>query len=149
MPRKGVVGEPSKRKGVKNGEGKFTKEAKAAWMKEYNKQYALDHPDKVRAYKRKGDKSRQARGLKKPCKKRQHDKLKEFINSLKSGGCVICGYKKCLTALDFHHVPGEVKERAVSQANTISAAVREAAKCIVVCANCHREIHSGSLEVPT
>ncbi len=52
-------------------------------------------------------------------------------------GCADCGYKEHWAALDFDHVRGE-KEINVCNAKSISQAKREAAKCEVVCACCHR-----------
>lgn len=69
-----------------------------------------------------------------------------YIESVKSSGCKICGYNKCKDALDFHHLDGEAKDRAVSRAKKdfcLETLKKEIAKCIVVCANCHREIHAG------
>ncbi len=61
--------------------------------------------------------------------------------------CQLCGYNTCFRALEFHHVDPHTKEYAVSQfmssrrsANVIR---QEIAKCMLVCANCHREIHEG------
>jgi ribosomal protein L30E len=64
---------------------------------------------------------------------------------LKKDGCVLCGYVKCLAALEFHHT-GDNKKFIVSKLNTLTSVQNEAAKCIVVCANCHREIHAGQIE---
>lgn len=73
---------------------------------------------------------------------------REVVRTLKEehgGQCVLCGYSKCLGALDFHHRDPSTKEARISTGNTKSIArLRvEAAKCILVCANCHREIHMG------
>ncbi len=58
----------------------------------------------------------------------------------KSVGCQICGYNKCLAALDFHHV-GD-KDNDVSELYSGAYTIAEINKCIVLCANCHREIHA-------
>lgn len=60
------------------------------------------------------------------------------------GKCSICHYDKCLDALEFHHTSDD-KEGIVSRLLNLKgfeAARQEAKKCILVCANCHREIHS-------
>jgi len=73
-----------------------------------------------------------------------HAKLKDIKNKLKSEvGCEVCGYRVCDWALEFHHVDGEGKERAVRDCKTIKQLFKETVQCIVVCANCHREIHAG------
>lgn len=60
-------------------------------------------------------------------------------------GCKVCGYKKYDKALELHHTGGE-KEKDVSnmirKGVSIKTLKKEVRKCIVVCANCHRELHS-------
>ena len=63
--------------------------------------------------------------------------------------CVICNenYIKCI---DFHHLDGKEKTFEVSgmiSKYPLDAVLKEAAKCIVTCANCHRKIHGGIIEV--
>jgi len=59
------------------------------------------------------------------------------------GKCSICGYDKNYSALEFHHTEPEHKDFHVSNAKTtnINKIRKEAEKCILICANCHREIH--------
>lgn len=64
-----------------------------------------------------------------------------FIKEFKKRGCSICSYSKCLDALIFHHI-GKDKDRAVNRIHTIKKAQKEISKCILVCSNCHAEIHS-------
>lgn len=62
------------------------------------------------------------------------------------GKCNICGYDKTTAALEFHHIHPELKEYSISQngnCHNIQKDLEETKKCILVCANCHREIHSG------
>ena len=69
----------------------------------------------------------------------------------KGGKCVFCGYKKTIAALDFHHVDEKTKDFGLSQRGLTRSWKRikkELDKCILVCANCHREIHSGVLQLP-
>ena len=65
------------------------------------------------------------------------------------GKCGICGYSKCVEALDFHHIDPTIKEFAPS-ASTASREVyvEELRKCVCVCSNCHREIHAGITSIP-
>lgn len=56
--------------------------------------------------------------------------------------CEICGYDKCIAALEFHH-PYE-KDFGISSKGYTRAWEKvklELDKCILVCSNCHREIH--------
>jgi len=62
----------------------------------------------------------------------------------KGGKCLLCGYYKHLEALDFHHLDPSKKEISLSQARMASfeKIKTELNKCILVCSNCHREIHA-------
>lgn len=73
--------------------------------------------------------------------KRYEVKLKAV--TYKGGKCIKCGYNKCLAALQFHHVNPEEKEFRIGGAHTYSweRIQKELDKCILVCANCHAELH--------
>lgn len=60
------------------------------------------------------------------------------------GKCSRCGYDRCVDALEFHHVNPAEKEFKLGSGNTMSwqEYKRELSKCILVCSNCHKEIHS-------
>lgn len=70
-------------------------------------------------------------------------KLKERLVEYKGGKCEKCGYNKCITALEFHHIDPNEKDFGIGSFNVLSfdKCKREVDKCILVCANCHREIH--------
>ena len=69
-------------------------------------------------------------------------RLKAKLVEYKGGKCEICGYSKCIDALDFHHLNPEEKQFNLSSAKvSFEKAKKEVDKCILVCANCHREIH--------
>ena len=62
------------------------------------------------------------------------------------GKCSKCGYNKCLNALDFHHLDPSIKEINPSQLMRFSSFDKiksELDKCTLLCANCHREVHSS------
>jgi hypothetical protein len=62
--------------------------------------------------------------------------------------CVVCGYNKCTRALGTHHRNSEIKEFALSVDNLTKkweTIERELKKCVLVCPNCHAEIHSGRI----
>lgn len=61
------------------------------------------------------------------------------------GKCAICGYDSCVEALEFHHINPEEKEFAISGKFNISweKLKHELDKCQLLCANCHRELHSN------
>jgi hypothetical protein len=62
-------------------------------------------------------------------------------------GCRECGYAKFGGALEWHHPDGD-KDHDPADAIGISweRYLKEAAKCILLCANCHREAHAGISE---
>lgn len=69
-------------------------------------------------------------------------KLKEKMINYKGGQCQKCGYKKCNTALEFHHLDPSKKEFGLSGLSIKFETIKpELDKCIMVCANCHRELH--------
>ena len=51
---------------------------------------------------------------------------------------------KCIDALEFHHENPKEKEFKLGSGNTMSwkEYKEEALKCILVCSNCHKEIHN-------
>lgn len=64
------------------------------------------------------------------------------------GKCQICGYNKCNSALEFHHLNPDKKDITLSRSiYSWEKTKDELKKCICVCANCHREIHEGLIEV--
>ena len=75
--------------------------------------------------------------------KKRRSVLKEELVKYKGGKCEICGYNKCIEALEFHHLNREEKDFTISSYLRlgIDKLKKEADKCILVCANCHREIH--------
>lgn len=64
----------------------------------------------------------------------------------KGGRCSICGYNKCIAALEFHHRDPTQKEFhwGRMKCSTWNGIVTEIDKCDLLCANCHREIHYNS-----
>ena len=68
----------------------------------------------------------------------------------KGGQCQLCGYEKCLQALEFHHLESSCKDFGISDkgyTRSWKKIKEELDKCILLCANCHREVHSG-LQLP-
>ena len=65
------------------------------------------------------------------------------------GKCSVCDYNKCLGALEFHHVNPEEKDFNIAELklSSFDRMKTELNKCILVCANCHREIHGGLIKI--
>jgi hypothetical protein len=58
------------------------------------------------------------------------------------GECAKCGYNKCIAALDFHHINPKEKDKNYSiLKKNFDKLKPELDKCILLCANCHREEH--------
>jgi len=62
------------------------------------------------------------------------------------GACRLCGYDRSPAALEFHHLDRATKSfglgfRGVTR--SIAALRSEAAKCILLCSNCHAEVEAG------
>lgn len=70
---------------------------------------------------------------------------KELAVEYLGGKCIICGYNKCLWALEFHHRNPEEKESggpyALAPWRSFEKNKEELDKCDLVCCRCHREIH--------
>jgi hypothetical protein len=63
------------------------------------------------------------------------------------GKCFYCGYNKCIRALEFHHLDPSKKSKNYSKNfNTwsVTRQRQELEHCIMLCSNCHRELHSPS-----
>jgi predicted HNH restriction endonuclease len=77
--------------------------------------------------------------------------LRQKAIDYKGGKCQICGYSNCSEVLEFHHLAADKKDFGISQKGYTRSweKVRlELDKCIMLCANCHREIHAGILQLP-
>ena len=82
---------------------------------------------------------------------KRRKKIREMSIDYLGGKCCICGYNRCSAALDFHHRNEDEKEFGLSQngmTRSWERTKKEIDKCVLVCANCHREIHAGILQLP-
>lgn len=76
---------------------------------------------------------------------KRRKKIRELAVAEKGGQCCLCGYKGCKEALEFHHLSGK-KDFGISSNGCTRSWERvksELAKCALICANCHREVHAG------
>lgn len=85
----------------------------------------------------------------KPCTNLQtverNRKFKKKCIEYKGGKCQRCEYNKCDNAMEFHHVSPEHKDFSIAEVRNkqINDEIKaELDKCILVCANCHREVHA-------
>ena len=77
-------------------------------------------------------------------------KIKLLSIEYKGGKCQVCGYNKYSGALDLHHISKDKSFSIGDKGYTRSweKVKQELDKCILVCANCHREIESGVTQLP-
>jgi len=83
--------------------------------------------------------------------KRRRKNLREMARASKGNKCVVCGYNKCQRALSFHHLDASKKEFDLSSRGLTRSWKKieeEIKKCVLVCANCHMEIHEGITQLP-
>jgi predicted DNA-binding protein YlxM (UPF0122 family) len=76
-------------------------------------------------------------------------KIKQMAVEYKGGKCVKCGYNKYIGALEFHHLDPTVKDFTISNSGHCRSWEKvkdELDKCILVCSNCHAEIHAEMIE---
>ena len=88
------------------------------------------------------EEERKEKAVKAVVKRRQ--KVKEMAVEYKGGSCQRCGYDKYVGALEFHHMDPNEKDFLISRKGYCTSwgkIKKELDKCILVCANCHREVH--------
>jgi hypothetical protein len=74
---------------------------------------------------------------------KQRIENKKLAIDYKGGKCVKCGYNKYYGALDFHHIDPNTKDKKLTAITSFDEIKDELDKCILVCSNCHREIHAN------
>ncbi len=77
---------------------------------------------------------------------RRRRTVKKILVQEAGGSCRLCGYDRCMAALQFHHLDPGAKEFGVAHqgmARSIARLRVEAHKCILLCSNCHAEVESG------
>jgi len=71
------------------------------------------------------------------------DKLTKRVLVKQLGGCcLVCKYNKCFAALHFHHLNPKDKSFNISSKNGWVVTERELEKCVLLCSNCHAEVHA-------
>lgn len=97
-------------------------------------------PDELREHRRRTKNQQSYRSLKRRRRRRKAQLIEMF-----GGRCLDCGYDSSPAALEFHHRDAATKEFGVGNWHgSWERLVREAAKCDLVCATCHRLRHAAS-----
>lgn len=81
---------------------------------------------------------------------RQHKDIKTRAIAYKGGKCIICEYSRCDSALVFHHLDPNEKDFGIASNRTRNweKIVKELDKCVLLCGNCHSEVHAGIAQLP-
>lgn len=82
---------------------------------------------------------------------RRRRKVKEMLVVEAGGKCALCGYARHSAALQFHHLDPTTKSFGLGVRGITRSIERlraEAAKCVLLCANCHAELEVGAVELP-
>lgn len=84
-------------------------------------------------------------------KKWRKNTKQKMVESM-GGKCQCCGYNRCNDALDLHHVNPLEKEFSfgsiIAKPKKWDKITEELKKCILLCSNCHREIHANLISLP-
>ncbi|MDD3375740.1 MAG: HNH endonuclease signature motif containing protein [Candidatus Omnitrophica bacterium] len=76
--------------------------------------------------------------------RKRRKKIRQMAVDYKGGKCERCGYNRCVEALELHHKVSLEKDFSISQkgyTRSWKRVVEELDKCVLLCANCHRETH--------
>jgi len=78
-------------------------------------------------------------------------RVKAVLIAEAGGRCRLCGYDRCASALEFHHLDPSTKRFGLAScgvARSLERARAEAAKCVLLCSNCHAEVEAGATMLP-
>lgn len=105
----------------------------------------------IEDYHRDGDKGLRKRSCKK-CRAKDFSRYrrgkKRKAVAFLGGSCRICGYSRCVDALEFHHVEPSTKSENWNsmKKKKWDLIEQELLKCVLLCANCHREVHESDTD---
>ena len=128
-----------------------------------SKKYYIENKEKINKYAKQWQMTERGKELRKRNRKKHREKeaekdkiqrrkmVKHIRNYKLSKGCSICGYNKCAEALEFHH-NGDKNigiARSIYTYRKFETIKKEMDKCIILCSNCHRELHAKEKESAT
>ena len=76
--------------------------------------------------------------------RKRRKEIRKRAVAYKGYRCERCGYDDCMEALEFHHNDPSKKDFGISSKGYTRSWMRvqkELDKCVMLCANCHREVH--------
>ncbi len=77
--------------------------------------------------------------------------VKAILVAEAGGACLLSGYDRHPRALHFHHLDPRAKAFGIAHAGVARSLDRcraEAAKCVLLCSNCHAEVEDGVATIP-
>jgi 5-methylcytosine-specific restriction endonuclease McrA len=80
---------------------------------------------------------------------KRRKKLKTMALEYKGGKCEVCGYAKYPGAMEFHHRDPQSKDFGIGfkgYTRSWDKVKAELDKCVLLCSNCHHEIHGGLVQ---
>ena len=77
------------------------------------------------------------------------DNIKHKCVEYKGGKCFVCGYNKFQGSLDFHHIDPKEKDFSIGnmRGTSFENLKQELDKCVLLCKNCHCEVHAGLIDL--
>ena len=78
-------------------------------------------------------------------------KRKSMVGAAKCKPCVCCNVEYPFEVMELHHVDPSTKVSGISelmQKGSYARLQEEIEKCVPLCANCHRMVHSGHIQLP-
>lgn len=82
---------------------------------------------------------------------RWRQRVKRRLVDEAGGACEVCGYSRYVGALQFHHLDPATKRFGLSArglGRSLADLRAEAAKCALLCGNCHAEVEAGLVTLP-
>lgn len=83
--------------------------------------------------------------------KLKSEEVRKRLIDLKGSKCSVCGYNKNNSSLCFHHLNSEEKlfniDARTCNGYSFERLVNEANKCLLLCHNCHMELHHPNREM--
>jgi lambda repressor-like predicted transcriptional regulator len=78
-------------------------------------------------------------------------RVKALLVEEHGGACAVCGFDAFAGALQFHHIDPAAKQFELGGrglTRSLATLRREAAKCVLLCANCHAMVEAGAATLP-
>jgi hypothetical protein len=81
---------------------------------------------------------------------RRRRRVRDLLIEEAGGTCAICGFDEHPAALQFHHRDRGEKSFTLRDGDTraLERMREEAAKCVLLCANCHAQVEAGAADLP-